>query len=91
MQNHPDQNIQRRVASVGAERRQENNNRKLVEYYKQHPVKAGINIKGLEDNKKKPVQDSKKPPIQKKNIPKGAASKPSPVNRAPNVYPSWWG
>eukprot|EP00826_Nyctotherus_ovalis_P016022 TRINITY_DN1460_c0_g1_i8.p1 TRINITY_DN1460_c0_g1~~TRINITY_DN1460_c0_g1_i8.p1 ORF type:complete len:460 (-),score=156.76 TRINITY_DN1460_c0_g1_i8:217-1596(-) len=88
LQNPGNQKVQRRVASVGGERRQENN-RKLVEYFKKHPVKAGINIKGLED-KKKPSQEAKKPPLQKKSAPH-AAVKPSPANNTPNIYPNWWG
>lgn len=89
VQNPGNQKIQRRVASVGTEKRQENN-RKLVEYYKNHPVKAGINMKGLEANKKpsqKPIHEVKKPPIQKKNPPSSAKGRPAPAN----IYPSWWG
>lgn len=89
LQNPGNQKVQRRVASVGGERRQENN-KKLVEYFKKHPVKAGINMRGLEDKKKKPPQEAKKPPLQKKSAPHTAA-KPSPANKNPNIYPSWWG
>ena len=83
----------KRVSSVGPSQRRDNC-QKLIEHYKAHPVKVGVNLKGLENNGRPPV-----PPLSNKHEkPKYYLPGPSgtPANKGegkeiPKRKPSWKG